>query len=314
MRAAVLATLLAAACRFDGGGIAGGDDVPAPDAAPEADADPADPDAAPVPPDAPPPDQDIDGIADAVDNCVAIANTDQHNEDGDARGDVCDNCPHVVNDDQATADGDEVGDVCDPYPSLDGDVIVLFDGFGGSTRAPEWTAAVGVDTWTVGDDTLRQIATTREEKILHYAGLVETLVTVDVAFTPTLIPDGDATDTVRSAGVVTGFSSTGIAAGRVAVVADQIHSAAFAYVMTNALGPGADTGAGGWAYFDAVLGTGRYVLSTSAGSTQQWIGGAEPGGNVVTATQDTAPSPGGIGLRTRNMAVAFEYVVVYGVE
>ena len=37
-----------------------------------------------------PPDTDGDGIPDAVDNCPAIANNDQLNNDGDAQGDVCD--------------------------------------------------------------------------------------------------------------------------------------------------------------------------------------------------------------------------------
>ena len=64
-------------------------------------------------------DDDGDGIADVVDNCPLVANSDQANADGDSFGDVCDtdddgdgiadvvdNCPLVANSDQANADGD----------------------------------------------------------------------------------------------------------------------------------------------------------------------------------------------------------------
>lgn len=78
-------------------------------------------------------DYDGDGIYDLVDNCEAIANSDQEDTDADALGDVCDpcssypgddadgdglgcaldNCPLVPNADQADTDGDLVGDACD---------------------------------------------------------------------------------------------------------------------------------------------------------------------------------------------------------
>ncbi len=36
------------------------------------------------------PDTDLDGIADATDNCPAVANGDQLNTDGDTQGNACD--------------------------------------------------------------------------------------------------------------------------------------------------------------------------------------------------------------------------------
>lgn len=72
------------------------------------------------------PDTDGDGVADATDNCPAVANADQANADGDSMGDVCDtdddndtvadtsdNCPMTANTDQADTDGDGQGNACD---------------------------------------------------------------------------------------------------------------------------------------------------------------------------------------------------------
>ena len=73
-------------------------------------------------------DTDGDGVADAVDNCPAVANADQANEDGDALGDACDPCPELAGD-ATDSDGDGVGDACDPHPQAAGDKLVLFEGF-----------------------------------------------------------------------------------------------------------------------------------------------------------------------------------------
>ncbi|MEJ6792078.1 MAG: choice-of-anchor B family protein [Lacinutrix sp.] len=74
-------------------------------------------------------DTDNDGIPDAIDNCVSIANTDQLDTDGDGMGNVCDddddndgvnddidNCLLTANADQADANNNGIGDVCDNEP------------------------------------------------------------------------------------------------------------------------------------------------------------------------------------------------------
>ncbi len=79
-------------------------------------------------------DSDGDGILDANDNCPAISNANQADNDGDRVGDACDsdddndgiadttdNCPLAANADQADLDGDHVGDTCDN--DLDGDAV-----------------------------------------------------------------------------------------------------------------------------------------------------------------------------------------------
>lgn len=74
-------------------------------------------------------DVDDDLILDAVDNCPAIANASQADDDIDGVGDRCDNCPLVENTGQVDGDGDGVGDVCDPHPLQSADCLVLFDTF-----------------------------------------------------------------------------------------------------------------------------------------------------------------------------------------
>lgn len=66
-------------------------------------------------------DWDDDGLDDAYDNCIRVANTDQSDNDGDGYGDACDNCAVAPNRTQLNIDGDELGDACDL--DLDGDDI-----------------------------------------------------------------------------------------------------------------------------------------------------------------------------------------------
>lgn len=75
-------------------------------------------------------DGDGDGIADAVDNCVDVANRSQGDEDEDLVGDACDNCPAIANAMQEhRGDADAVGDLCDPHPAFGGDCVILVETF-----------------------------------------------------------------------------------------------------------------------------------------------------------------------------------------
>ncbi len=78
-----------------------------------------------IPPSA---DADGDGIADACDNCVGVANAGQEDRDGDRTGDACDNCVDTFNPNQANADGDNFGDPCDNCPNTVNNDQVNSDG------------------------------------------------------------------------------------------------------------------------------------------------------------------------------------------
>ncbi len=128
----------------DGGGSGDGGETPdAP--APDASFDGPLPDA----------DADVDGIADATDNCPTVANANQRDHDLDVRGDACDHCPHLPDATDPDGDGDGLGDACDPRPAAAGDTLIAWDGFyADSTVLTTWTTANG--TWSVANGTLRQ--------------------------------------------------------------------------------------------------------------------------------------------------------------
>jgi hypothetical protein len=330
MRHLSLAMLLLAACRFDGGGIeAGGDDVPidadpgAPDA--ETDGPPNDPPDASVDaePDAMPDlDQDDDTILDAIDNCVAIPNPDQHNEDGDTPGDVCDNCPHLSNSTQddtteeaAGIEADGVGDACDPGPDSR-ETIALFDPFSGITVTPPpgWTAVGG--TWTTSGDELHQTATTDGSSYLYRGGNDWDAMWIATHVDFDSVPGDDAGIAAepRSAGPFVFFTPTGaIGTGFFCVVYDDVGTSTDTSLLTGR--HAADGNSSNFAVSGA-LGTGDLAAG------QSFVMRAEGGGGAMNCEVDS-PTPrtlprtdstytsGTVALATDTVGASFRYVVVF---
>jgi hypothetical protein len=303
--------LVLGACRFDTGGLLNGqgDDQ---DAASNPDGNGVDPDAALFdagPPDAEVPDsmpdldQDDDTILDAVDNCVAIPNLDQHDEDGDADGDVCDNCPHLGNGDQDNADGDGVGDVCDPRPGSP-DVIALFHPFTGNAIPAGWTTVAGA--WSVSGDALHQTATANNQ-ILHYVGLTATQMHVTSTIELDVVPASG----VRSASMLTFYTpGTMFGTGYLCTLFDDTgdNNPASQFV-TRYLNDGNLSGGD----IDSIaeqLGNGFSFRLTGRAD------GVTPSCEVTTAATvlssfgETTHTSGSVALRTNGVAASYRYVIV----
>lgn len=120
-------------------------------------------------------DVDGDGILNTADNCVAVANADQANNDGDAAGNLCDAFPGDPTE-IADSDGDGVGDNADPFPAdptrngiaintLPADSLALVALYN-ATDGPNWTNKTNwltgrLSTWhgiTVGGDRVTGVA------------------------------------------------------------------------------------------------------------------------------------------------------------
>jgi len=76
-------------------------------------------------------DLDGDGIPNKSDFCNQKAGG-QFDEDGDGLGDDCDPCPIAPPPAKPDTDTDGIDAPCDPDPDLDGNRIVLYDGFNGA--------------------------------------------------------------------------------------------------------------------------------------------------------------------------------------
>ncbi len=138
-------------------------------------------------------DTDGDGIPDDVDNCVSVANPDQHDEDGDKVGDACDPCPQIANATTDT-DGDGIADACDPHPTKAGDVLVKFEPFTGTGNLPDgWQSkAAGLPAdWKRGNDALTIAADNSTRIAIFDSGSPHHAIDIGVDVTSATGGDGD---------------------------------------------------------------------------------------------------------------------------
>ena len=125
----------------------------------------------------------------ALTGCDVVLGLQEHdpgpgpgNEDGDTARDDEDNCPSIRNDQDADMDGDDVGDACDPAPTTPGDRILAFYGFGDPDDVA-WETAGG--NWVVADG---QVAITSTQNVSQsfftkHAPLLTPPYTVEAHFT-----------------------------------------------------------------------------------------------------------------------------------
>ncbi len=109
-----------------------------------------------------PTDTDGDGVADNVDNCVNVANTNQADADNDGVGDACDNCPNDANANQADGDGDGVGDACDNCPQDANANQLDSDGDGIGDACEQAALPARSSTIAITDDDRRLVVVNRD--------------------------------------------------------------------------------------------------------------------------------------------------------
>jgi hypothetical protein len=109
-----------------------------------------------------------------VDNCRAIPNADQHDDDRDGAGDVCDNCPITLNTGQTDADDDGVGDACDPQAGLSNS-RVFFDAFA-TLDTQRWSRVSG--TWSIVADAATNTLSSEPALLVYQGGAVPAAVNV----------------------------------------------------------------------------------------------------------------------------------------
>lgn len=261
-------------------------------------------------------DTDGDMVRDEADNCPETANLDQHDEDADMIGDLCDNCPHIANQSQDNTDEDGIGEACDDSPGLL-DCIVRFDPF---TSPTALLASKG--TWVAqGSDFLAQISANVDnayaivDMVPHDNPLIVTRARVTILGNATAYNNvgvwGEATVAEPLAGVPeVGFLAE---VGRTIMVMPADTSRAGLHVQKHE--NAAVTSNFQFVAFSPVQAlTATSVVDlrldmrgvTALRSSASIDGGAEL---VLSSTIGEIPA-GRVALRSHNLAVAFEYVVI----
>lgn len=252
-------------------------------------------------------DSDGDGVPDGRDNCP-VPNPEQLDEDGDGRGDECDACPFVFGFDDSDSDG--LGDACDPNPMTMGDRMIVFEGFDGSTPEPLFAPAA----WQVRDGArwvfvggVARVTTTGEdiEALAWMGAIASDEITVYARYSIEAIDMTALGFNYRNVGAVESYEPVGDT-GLACVQNFQLGVMRRFVEIVEPAGVSQVDGAmweesvmiGGWS--ETVFSRRGDALECEhrRDASSVMLGGVR------------ARLPGGFGVRTRGLVVAFEYVAI----
>lgn len=257
-------------------------------------------------------DRDSDGIRDAADNCVELANPTQHDEDGDRRGDVCDGCPHLAAVAALDADGDGVEDSCDPDPTGRVNRIAWFYSFESSAANAGLLLQVSNGTgWAVVSDQLLVDLPNAEVALASVPSPAGARAVAEVAATVQAIAPDFGGFNFRNISIVDNLTGMPLMEDVVfgGINQDIMASPNTARIELLGLANGTNTGTVAGQALGTPLTVGeKYHLRYSRDGTQRTIELVAP--MAVSITADMPGADGNIGLRVRGARIVLDYLIV----
>jgi hypothetical protein len=247
-------------------------------------------------------DLDGDGLPNGQDFCNH-QDGGRYDEDVDGIGDDCDRCPIARPRDTPDSDSDDVDAPCDPEPSVDGNTIVLFDGF--NSLDPSWMPSTD-GLWTVvGGEMLVDLSTNGEQQFMKRTVAGSDSLAIEASF---------RTDRVESSNVrhLAGISATDPRPAGVASIACYVTKAdvtpdtELVVVETN---QGTMSMMGSGAFESANLNrAGARASGTTAGCSV--LSNGNPIGAVQTSITPDQLSQ--VALTAQATTVRYQYVIAIG--
>jgi hypothetical protein len=246
-------------------------------------------------------------VPDNVDNCP-VPNPEQLDEDTDGRGDECDACPFYAG--EGDGDSDGLGDACDPNPTMPGDRLVAFEGFDGKTPEPlfdsagwqvrdaaRWVFAESVGrVTTVGEDieALAWMGPIASDDVTVYARYsIEAVDTMPLGFDYRNVGGVESYDPVTDTGLA---CIQNLELGVMRRFVEIVEPAGISQLDTAP-----------WEESVTIGGSSETVFRRR-GDALECEHRRDASNVVLGGTR--ARLPGGFGVRTRGLVVAFEYVAI----